>query len=167
MLSEGLPGGSVVKNLPIMKELQVRSLGWKDPLEEGMATHSSILSRRILWTEEAGWLQSIGSQRVWHDWSDWVCTMYVKYYKDSLSQIWKLWLSHIRNKWNFILLLFSHLVVSDSETPRAVACQASLSLGSLFLPSTLSFFLHLLHNLTDNMLSPALHQTWAPCKGLL
>ena len=64
MLSEGLPGSSVVKNLPIMKELKVRSLGWKDPLEEGMATHSSILSRRIPWTEEAGGLESIGSQRV-------------------------------------------------------------------------------------------------------
>ena len=43
------------------------SLGWEDPLEEGMATHSSILAWRIPWTEDPGGLQSIGSQRVGHD----------------------------------------------------------------------------------------------------
>ena len=48
-----------------MEELQVGSLSWEDPLEEGMATHSSILSWRIPWTEEPGRLQSRGSQR--HD----------------------------------------------------------------------------------------------------
>ena len=56
-----------VKNLPAMQETQVQSLGGEDPLEEGMATHSSILAWRILWTEEPGGLQSIGSQRVRHD----------------------------------------------------------------------------------------------------
>ena len=49
------------------QEMQVRSLGREDPLEEGMATHSSILVWRISWTEEPGGLQSIGSQRVRHD----------------------------------------------------------------------------------------------------
>ena len=66
----GPPGGSVVKSLPAMQglqEMQVRSLGQEDPLEEGMATHSSILAWRILWTEEPGELQFIGSQRVRHD----------------------------------------------------------------------------------------------------
>ena len=60
----------MVKNPPAMQELQemrVGSLGWEDPLEEGMATHSSILAGRIPWTEEPGGLQSIGSQRVRHD----------------------------------------------------------------------------------------------------
>ena len=60
----------VVKNLPAVKELQemrVRSLGQEDPLEEGTATHSSILVWRIPWTEESGRLQSIGLQRVRHD----------------------------------------------------------------------------------------------------
>ena len=47
--------------------MQVRSLGWEDPLEEGMATLSSILTWRIPWTEEPGGLLSIGSQRVRHD----------------------------------------------------------------------------------------------------
>ena len=53
-----------VKNLPAVQETQVRSLDWEDPLEKGMATHSSILAWKISWTEEPGGLQSIGSQRV-------------------------------------------------------------------------------------------------------
>ena len=57
----------VLKNLPAMWETGVRSLGWEYPLEEGMATHSSILASRIPWTEEPGWLQSMGLQRVRHD----------------------------------------------------------------------------------------------------
>ena len=50
-----------------MQETQVWSLGWEDPLEEEMATHSSILSWRILWTTEPGGLQSMGLQRDRHD----------------------------------------------------------------------------------------------------
>ena len=50
---KGFPGGSVVKNLPVMQETWVRSLGWEDPLEKGMATHSSILAWRISCTEES------------------------------------------------------------------------------------------------------------------
>ena len=49
------------------QKTQVRSLGWENPLEEGMATHSSILAYRIPWMEEPGRLQSMGSQRVGHD----------------------------------------------------------------------------------------------------
>ena len=52
------------------QEAQVRSLGQEDPLEEGMTTHSSFLAWRIPWTEEPGGLQSMGSQRVRHDWGD-------------------------------------------------------------------------------------------------
>ena len=57
-----------VKNLPVMEETGVQSLGWEDPLEKGMATHSGILAWRIPWTEEPGGPQSVGSQRVRHDW---------------------------------------------------------------------------------------------------
>ena len=57
----------MVKNPPAMQEMWVRSLGGEDPLEEGMATHSSILAWRIPWTEEPGGLQSIESQRVGPD----------------------------------------------------------------------------------------------------
>ena len=53
-----------LKLLPPMQETQVRSLGWEDPLEKEIATHSSILSWRIPWTEELGRLQPTGSQRV-------------------------------------------------------------------------------------------------------
>ena len=52
-----------VKCLPTMRETWVRSLGWEDPLEKEMATHSSIHAWKILWTEEPGGLQSMGSQR--------------------------------------------------------------------------------------------------------
>ena len=56
-----------VKNTPAMQETKVLSLGHEDPLEKGMATHSSILAWRIPWTEEPGDLQSMVSQRVGHD----------------------------------------------------------------------------------------------------
>ena len=57
----------MIKNLPAMQETRVGSLGWEDPLEKEMATHSSILAWRIPWTEEPGRLQSMGSQRVGHN----------------------------------------------------------------------------------------------------
>ena len=55
-----------VKNSPAMQETQIQSLGWEDPLQKGMATHSSILAWRISWTEESGRLQSMELQRVRH-----------------------------------------------------------------------------------------------------
>ena len=67
------PGGSVVKSPPASAgdpATRVQFLGWKDLLEEGTATHSSILAWRIPWTEEPGRLQSTVSQRVGHDWSN-------------------------------------------------------------------------------------------------
>ena len=57
----------MVMNLPAMQKTQVRSLGVDDSLEKGVATHSNILAWKILWTEESGGLQSMGSQRVGHD----------------------------------------------------------------------------------------------------
>ena len=65
----GFLGGSVVKETALMPETQVPSLGWGDSLEKQMATHSSILAWKIPWTEEPGWLQSLGSQRVGCDWA--------------------------------------------------------------------------------------------------
>ena len=58
--------GDLVKNLPTVHETEVGSLGWKDPLEKGMETHSSILTWKILWREEPGGLQSMGFQGVGH-----------------------------------------------------------------------------------------------------
>ena len=60
-------GAQLVKNLPVMQETWVQSLGWEDPLEKGTATHSSILAWRIPWTEETVGLQSVRLQRVRHD----------------------------------------------------------------------------------------------------
>jgi len=60
--SVGFPGGSGVKNSPAMQETRAWSLGWEDPLEKEMATHSSILAWRIPWTKESGGVQSVGSQ---------------------------------------------------------------------------------------------------------
>ena len=57
----------MVKDLPAIWEAQLQSLGWENPLEKDMATHSSILAWRIPRTEEPGRLQSMGSQRVGHD----------------------------------------------------------------------------------------------------
>ena len=56
-----------VKNLPAMQETWVQSLDWEDPLEKGIASHSSVLAWRIPWTEEPGGLQSTGSKREVHD----------------------------------------------------------------------------------------------------
>ena len=75
MSKYGLQGGHpalcleiiLVKNLPARQEARIRSLGQEDPLEEGVATHSSLLARRLPWTEKSGQLQSMGSQRAGHD----------------------------------------------------------------------------------------------------
>ena len=58
-----------VKRLPTIRETQVRSLGWEESLEKEMATHSSTLAWKFPWTGKPGRLQSMGSQRVWHDWA--------------------------------------------------------------------------------------------------
>ena len=57
----------MVKSLPAMQETWVQSLGWEDPLEKEMATHSSILAWKIPWMEQPGGLRSTGSQRVGHN----------------------------------------------------------------------------------------------------
>ena len=80
MSPEGLSGASLVaemvKNVPAVQETQVRPLGREDPREKEMATHSSTLAWEIPWTQEPGRLQSMGLQRVGHNWlnniKDWV-----------------------------------------------------------------------------------------------
>ena len=71
MLLGGFPGGASSKERVCQsrrRKTQVQSLGWEDPLEEGLATHSSLVAWRIPWTEEPGRLQSMGSQRVRNNW---------------------------------------------------------------------------------------------------
>ena len=64
------PVAQTVKNLPPMQETQVRSLGWEDPLEKEMTTHSSIIAWEIPWTEESDELQFMGTQNGWTQFSD-------------------------------------------------------------------------------------------------
>ena len=63
----GFPGGSLVKNLPAKQEMWVQSLGWEDPPEKEVVTHSSILAWEILWTEEPGRATVHGAARVRHN----------------------------------------------------------------------------------------------------
>ena len=74
------PVAQMVKNPPAMWETWVQSLGWEDPLEEGEATHSSILAWRIPWTEEPGGLCMVhGVTESWTQLSDWACGIHVSY----------------------------------------------------------------------------------------
>ena len=108
----------MVKRLPAMWETRVRFLDWEDPLEEEMATHSSILAWRIPWTEQPHGLRSIGLQRVRHDWRD---------------------LAHTTSMLNIIYWIptncqaFGGGLVANScptlATPWTVACQAPLSIA--------------------------------------
>ena len=79
-----------VKNLPAIQETDVWCLGWENPLEKGMATHSGILAWRIPWTEEPGRLQSIQSQRVRHDWAAFTFDPAINWDPNSLRS-WGLW----------------------------------------------------------------------------
>ena len=90
-----------------IEETRVLSLGGKDPLEKGMATHSSILAWRIPWTEEPGGLQSVGSQRVRHNW----ISMHA-YWCTGISSV-----QSLSRVWLFV-------------TPWTAACQASLSINN-------------------------------------
>ena len=76
-----------VKNLPAMQETWFQSPGWEDPLQKGMATHSSILAWRITWTEEPGGLQSMGLQRVRHNWHNTfiICISSVQFSRSVMS----------------------------------------------------------------------------------
>ena len=98
-----------IKNLLAMQETQVQSLGWKDPLEKGMATHSSILAWRIPWTEEPGRLQAIGSPRVGHDWA--TNALPLCHYNYSSKTFEKK--SSFKHHWNF-LSMFSVFCVHAS-----------------------------------------------------
>ena len=89
-----------------MQEMQVQSLSQEDPLEEGMATHSSILAWKISWMEEPGRLQFVGAQRVGHHWNDWAHMHRFVLQGDQTSQSWRKSALNIHWKdwcwsWNF------------------------------------------------------------------
>ena len=109
----GFPCGSVVKNPPAMQEPQetwVQSLGREDPLEKSMAIQSSILAWRIPWTEEPGGLQSMGSQRVRHNWRNLACT-------HALIFIWTVvYNSYLRSLLSFLQYHQISLAFHDTTT---------------------------------------------------
>ena len=106
--------------------MQVRSLGREDPLEEGMATHSSILAWRIPWTEEPGRLQSMGSHRVGHNWSHLACT----------HSIWAGLL--ICKLWYWLRGLWGNLDEYDVLSPGVAYAYQSLEKWGGFLPTLVS-----------------------------
>ena len=81
-----------VERLSTMRETRVRPLGWEDPLEKEMAIHSSTIAWKIPWTEEAGRLQSMGLQRVGHDWATSLhlsSSLQHTFFLELLTQIWR------------------------------------------------------------------------------
>ena len=128
----------MVKNLPAMQEIWVQSLGWEDSLEKEITIHSGILVWRIPWTEKPGGLQSMGSQRVRHDWAiniTQVMDIEKLYFLQCFhkSKIISKEKDNQQQQHIYLLLLFlNHSVVSDSvdfATLWAVAHQAPLSMG--------------------------------------
>ena len=102
----------------------VRSLGQEDALEEGMATHSSILAWRSSWTEKPGGLQSVGSQRVRHDWSNWACThAHVMIYRSPM-------ISHLVSITTEGRFLFPSYLWGD-RTPELAVNNLQNTIGSL------------------------------------
>ena len=105
-----------VKHLPTMRETWIRSLGQEDSLEKGKAPHSSTLAWKIPWMEEPGRLQSVGSQRVGHDWATspyLICLWNVKLFLDNLISI---------------LVFFTGILCVNSTLPHL----PSLSIWCLF-----------------------------------
>ena len=113
-----------------IQAIQVQSLGWKDPLEKGMVIHSSILAWSIPWTEEPGGLESMGSQRVRHDWSNLAHTQSV-----FLGFAW------IQERIYFlygVCLSITFMVKTASQTCTALYRLCWLSLLSLLMVTTMT-----------------------------
>ena len=125
---KGSAGDSEIKNLLVMQETWIRSLGWEDPLKKAMAPHYSILDWRIPWTEEPGGLQPMGLQRVGHDQETnthtymraWISlanyTLKSHFYLLTIRIQWCNWYFYIYSFMHHhcILLLFFHILVADS-----------------------------------------------------
>ena len=111
-------------------------MGWEDPLEKEVATHSSILACRIPLAEEYGRLQSIGSQRVGHDWSHWACLMH----KFSMSQLKVFPPAQPYFSSNFLCLWIQHLSINTpkfmSGKKKCHSSQTTKQLHFCFLPTS-------------------------------
>ena len=128
----------MVKNLPVMKETWVQSLGREDPLEKGMATHSSILAWTIAWTEGPGGLQSVGFQRVRFDWVTNTFIFHIAIVVQLLSRVQLFATSctaacqaflSTTNSWSLLKLMFIELVMPSNHL---ILCRPLLLLPSIF-----------------------------------
>ena len=111
-----------IKHLPTMSETWIRSLGWEDPLEKEMATHSSTLAWKIPWMEEPGGLQSMESQRVRHNWATSLLSFFLCCHTKGLSYRSTEEQNRARNKnysgrmcLNRIHSLFQQILTTDSS----------------------------------------------------
>ena len=132
-------GGSDGKNPLVMRETRVQSLRQEDSLEKGMTAHSSVLAWRILWAEEPGGLQSMGSQRVRHDWSDLVGTQAWTFCSvQSLGRVCFIaapWTPACQASLSFTItrsLLKFMSIESLMLSNRLILCQPLLLLSSIF-----------------------------------
>ena len=139
-----------VKNLPARQETQVWSLSQGGPLEKGMATHCSIFAWRIPWIKECGQLQSMGPQRVGHDW---VTSTHIHFWRKIIWIIWRLyesgwrilwWLKQISKDYHWPWLSF--IITSDSKVISHsfvmryliyVSCFVKIPQESILLPRAL------------------------------
>ena len=129
-----------VKHLPTMQKTQVRSLGWEDPLEKGMATHSSILAWKFPWMEEPGGLQSMGSKRVRHFTNtaliELVGKLFLYLYFWNIFPLWRIGIIYLNIWWNSPvkssgLELFSWRVLITACISLLAFCLLRFSISSL------------------------------------
>ena len=118
----------MVKRLPARRKTWVQSLGQEDPLEKEMATHSSTLAWKILWTEEPGRLQSMGSQRVRHNWA----TSLIVYTVDLWTiWVWTEWL-HLHTEFFNKYVLPDPLLVETSDAELWIWRGNSIVIGEFW-----------------------------------
>ena len=140
----------MVKHLPAMQETWVPSLGWKDPLEKEMATHSSTLAWKIPWREEPSRLQSMGSQRVRHDW---VTSLHFIVDLQCVS-FWYIakWFSYIYIYIYIYIILFNFKLLQNTEY---IPCVMQLDLlVYLFLHICMSMYLFITNSSFIPLLLP-------------
>ena len=126
---QAFPGAQSVKSLPAMLETWVQSLVQEDPLEKGMTTHASILAWRIPWTEEPGVVQSMGSQRVRHDWV-----------MNSFTSIYSYYIGYIPSAVQSILKSILYLIVWGGSIGMG-QWEESILIGKLLKHSSGASFL--------------------------
>ena len=148
--------GQRLKCLPAMWEIRVRSLGREDPLEKEMATHSSTLAWRIPWREEPGRLQSMGLQRVEHDWAT---SLSLSFYS-TISQIFLFSLRSILYLLSLLCMDIHFLDFLTSWLPQNI----DKKLERRNRPNPPNFYISSVTGVSSNSyISPVDHPSWNHC----